>query len=460
MENRSDYIRNKVKKFILDNELIEKNDKVLIALSGGSDSVCLFHILNKLKEELDFELFAFHLNHHIRQEAVNDEIFVKEICSLYNVKLFSEYVDIPSLKEDTDLGIEELSRIKRYELIDNIMKENGIDKTATAHHLLDHCESIILNLVRGSGIKGLRGIGVRYKNVIRPMLTLTKSEIMDYIKCNNLRYVTDITNFNTDYSRNNIRHNILPHLEEINTKAYSHFYDISLVAKEVDDLLCSLSSKVEIFKSEDDIYITLNEFKSLHIAVKKQVLFNMFEKMNIKKDISGKHINKIIDLIDKNNTSFDVNLVGGIVARRRYDKLYFSYKEKYNKEKKDIYFPVENNESFEFNNDKYIIKLEKRNYSDKNSDDKYIDYDKIVGSLSIRSRQSGDVFSPLGLKGSKSIKKYFIDKKIPKEKRDEILLLTDEENIIAVLGYDISDKYKANMDTKKILNIHYKNCER
>lgn len=450
-------IEEKVKKFIINNDLIKKDERIMIALSGGSDSVCLFHILNKLKMSIGFELFAFHLNHNIRQEAKHDELFVKKLCEEYGIKLFLESIDIPKIRTKENLGLEELSRKIRYDLINKISTENNIDKTATAHHLLDHSESIILNMVRGSGIRGLRGIGIKNGNIIRPMLVLSKDEILDYIKENNLEYVTDKTNFDTDYSRNNIRHNVLPHLKEVNNNAFMHFFELSMVAEEIEDLLNELSKKVKFYHEKNGVYIFINDFIDLNKAVKKQVLFNMLRSIKVTKDISSKHVNKIIDLISKNKTTFDLNISNDIIVKRRYDKLYFEYNNQ--KRKEEIYINVENKDYFDININEYQIKLKKIKILEKNNEDKYVDYDKIENNLFIRNRKEGDVFSPFGLKGSKKLKKYFIDKKIPKEKRDSIPLLVDGENIVAVIGYDISEKYKTDKNTKNILNIHY-NIER
>lgn len=455
-------IENKVKQFIIDNNLIKKNERVMIALSGGSDSVCLFHILNKLKLSLSFELFAFHLNHNIRKEAKDDEMFVRKLCDNYGVTLFLKSVDIPSIQKEENLGLEELSRNIRYNLINEISRENKIDKTATAHHLLDHSESIILNMVRGSGIRGLRGIGVKNGNIIRPMLILSKDEILSYIEENNLKYVTDKTNFDTDYSRNNIRHNVLPHLKEINNKAFMHFFELSLVCEEIEDLLNELSSNVDIYHEKNLVYVYVNEFKKLNRAVKKQVLFNMLRSIKVTKDISSKHVNKIIELIQKNKTTFDLNISNDIVVKRRYEKLYFEYKIKENNiqnEDKKINIKVDNLDNFKAQINNYKINLKKIKFLEKNTEDKYVDYDKIKNNLIIRTRKEGDVFYPFGLEGSKKLKKYFIDKKIPREKRDQIPLLVDGENIVAVIGYEISDKYKTDKNTKNILNIHY-NIER
>ena len=453
MKKNSAKIVKKVKDFILENNLIEKNDKVMIALSGGSDSVCLFHILNTLKNDMEFSLYAFHLNHNIRKEAKRDEAFVLDLCKIYNVPLFLESEDMLELHENSSLGLEEISRKKRYELIYKIMRENDINETATAHHLLDHSESIILNMIRGSGIRGLKGISVSNNNIIRPILNLTKEEILCYIEENDLKYVTDVTNFDTDYSRNNIRHNILPHLEEINNNVYNHFFELSSIAGEIDDLLNELASKIDIINEDDKVYIELKDYYSLHTAVKKQILFNMLNKFGIKKDINSKAINNIVDLIEKNNTSFEINLINNIVAKRRYDKLYFEYLSKDRRE--CINLEVGNKNRFEIKYNDIIIKLEKKDILDKNSEDKYVDYDKIRGKLFLRTRKDGDKFSPFGLDGSKKLKKYFIDKKIPKEDRDYIPLLTDEENIVAVIGYDINNKYRIDENTKNILSINY-----
>nr|MBR2040323.1 tRNA lysidine(34) synthetase TilS [Clostridia bacterium] len=209
-----------IEKIILDTvsaySLFKKGDVVTVALSGGADSVALLYALNQLKNDLGITLKAVHLNHQIRgDEALRDESFVKDFCDSLNIELICERIDVPQFAKSNNLSLETAARKARYNLFERV-NEGAI---ATAHTASDNLETLLLNLARGTSLDGLCGIPVKRDYIVRPIISATREDIENYCKDNNLKFVTDSTNLTDDYTRNKIRHKIVPVLKEINPKA-------------------------------------------------------------------------------------------------------------------------------------------------------------------------------------------------------------------------------------------------
>ncbi len=205
----------KVMSYIKDNNLIKSGDKVLVALSGGPDSVCLLNILYNLKAELNIEIGAAHLNHLLRdKDAFEDEEYVKTLCKSLDIPCFVKRVDINKYSKDKKMSSEMAGRDARYNFFDDIVKDEGYTKIATAHNANDQAETILFRLMRGSGIEGLCGIKVRRDKIIRPILCLSRKEVEEYIEINNLKPRIDKTNFEKIYNRNKIRLDMIPYIKE------------------------------------------------------------------------------------------------------------------------------------------------------------------------------------------------------------------------------------------------------
>ena len=201
--------------YIKDNNLIKSGDKVLVALSGGPDSVCLLNILYNLKAELNIEIGAAHLNHLLRdKDAFEDEEYVKTLCKSLDIPCFVKRVDINKYSKDKKMSSEMAGRDARYNFFDDIVKDEGYTKIATAHNANDQAETILFRLMRGSGIEGLCGIKVRRDKIIRPILCLSRKEVEEYIEINNLKPRIDKTNFEKIYNRNKIRLDMIPYIKE------------------------------------------------------------------------------------------------------------------------------------------------------------------------------------------------------------------------------------------------------
>lgn len=339
-------VTQKVKKYIIDNKLIEHGDYVVVGLSGGADSVCLFLFLNKLKEELGFKLFAIHVHHGIRGEsALSDETFSRNLCEKYSVPYSAYFVNVPELAEDSGLTVEEAGRNARYAIFEkyakDLIKEKSeveasnkkiIVKIAVAHHINDQAETVIFNMIRGSGLKGIGGMSplnnrktVEWNGesdkiaVIRPLLCLTRAQIEDYLEANNQTYCLDETNEDNDYSRNLIRNEVIKELESIQPKTTEH---IAYMAEEIREAIEYMDSEVEkLFKEAVTeitegyaLDVTILKDKS-KIIVRQLIIYVLKQLISNYKDITRNHIEDIYGLFEKGKGKY-VTLPYNLIARK------------------------------------------------------------------------------------------------------------------------------------------------
>ena len=246
--------------------LFENGDKIIVALSGGADSVSLLHVLNSLKEQYDLTLYAAHLNHGIRgNEADRDEQFCKILCKNYNIELFTSYRDIPSLSKSQRISEELCGRNERYAFFNELSKKTGA-KIATAHTASDNAETLIFNITRGASVSGASGIPPKRGNIIRPLIEQTREQIEAYCLENNLSYVTDSTNLSTDYTRNKIRSQIIPLLKTLNPSFESAALRFTQSASEAKEYL-EISAEKAIEESKTDYGYDVNVLNKNYKAV-------------------------------------------------------------------------------------------------------------------------------------------------------------------------------------------------
>lgn len=302
-----------VKKNVFDNNLIKQKDIVVIGLSGGKDSVCLFDLMMSLSEVYGFTIIPMHINHGIRgDEADRDLEFVTNYCNNNGYDIYTCNVNSIEYAKDNSVSLEEAARILRYTAFNNFYDELRLKYKeqniffALAHHKKDQVETVIHNIIRGTGISGLTGMEIKNNYFIRPLLNIDKEDIDEYIKYLDLDYVEDSTNLNTDYTRNNIRLNILPKLNEINKNAETHIFDLASDAREIEEYFLY---KTKILLDDNIIDENINllsvdakAIKTFEKIIKYYIIKHIFDRLNInKKDISRKHYNDLIDLIDGNN---------------------------------------------------------------------------------------------------------------------------------------------------------------
>jgi len=449
----------KVRQTIAKYNMLSPGDSVLLALSGGPDSVCLLDCLLSLKEKLGVTVFAAHVNHMLRGEASDrDEAFVKTLCGRKNVPLFVKRIDIFALAKEKKISTELAARVTRYQFFEETCREREIAKIATAHQLDDHAETVFFNLIRGAGLKGMSGIAPVRGNIVRPLLFVSRREIEYYIEENHLSFVSDETNFENIYTRNQIRHTLIPLAKKLNPSFLDSVKKSAHIARAANDYV-TLQAK-EAFRrlataENGSVFLSLEGYLSLHEALKFPVislcvreagaenptfdLFEEIEKMAFSKTVSKRR-------------AFQ-----NIVVQTTYGGLIF---EKFSPKENDFFFCrklSENQGRFFSKREKFRIFYEIQPlYTEiiqKKLNTAVLDCGKIKTIVYARERKKGDRYTPLGFSGSKSVKKMMIDKKIPRTLRDEIPVFADEEGILWVPGFPVCERCKTDENTKLFLYI-------
>ena len=438
----------KFKNFIEENNLIEKGDSIVSAVSGGSDSVFMLEMLLAIKDDYDLKIIVSHVNHGLRgAEAQRDEDFVKKLAEKNGLIYEVEHIDMAGYAKEHSLTCEEAGRKLRYLFFEEIKEKYKADKVAIAHNENDVAETTFLNIFRGTGLDGLESIPLRRDFYIRPILCFEKSEILDFLKENNIRYVDDSTNFTNDYKRNMIRNEIIPFIKKnFNENIVSSMSRLASIAKENNLYLEDIINDkyINIVKSNT---IDRESFNELNHYEKTLVLRKFLrENLNYLNNISKDNIEDMINLI-KLDSGKKYDIDGKHYLVNDFDKTIFK-KLDINELSEEISLDFKLDKVYNIYGSKFKFVL-----SDKILSKKYLDYDLLTGKLSLRNRRSGDRFNPFGMKGSKKIKDYFVDKKVSSDDRSKVLFLMNGDEIAYVVGYDIADKYRASSKTKNYLNV-------
>ena len=448
---------NKILNYIRQNNLIEDGDSVILGVSGGADSICLLHVLQELQSMFHLKLTAVHVNHHIRgEEAERDAKFVEQVCAKAGVDFRREDLNVRQLVKESGKSEEEAGRDGRYEVFFSIAREIGTDKIATAHNLNDNSETLLFHLFRGTGLKGLLGIPAKRGMIVRPLLCCTRDEIEDYLKEKGVEYRMDSTNLDTKYSRNKIRLELIPYLKEnINAKVEYNIVNAAKNLSAVNDFVEEEIQKAFCQYVEQD---TIREegFSISPVLLEGMIRSLIKQQGGSLKDVTKTHIMSVKALKDM-QVSRQISLPHGLIGQRTYHGIRIRKQEQENILDLPEQVLIVNDEMIP--NVHIQMQHEPENFEKKNIKDlvytKWIDYDKI-NKLVLRRRKKGD-FIVIDDRGSrKKLKDYFIDRKIPQEERDRILLLADGSHVVWIIGYRLSAYYKITEKTKHVIQIHYK----
>ena len=466
----------RIEKFIQKYHMLTCGDRVIAGVSGGADSVCLFLMLLELREKIGFDLIAVHVHHGLRGEAADqDQRFVEALCEQHRIPLEIFRVNLESIAKKRKQSLEEAGRMVRREAFDSVCKKYGGNKIALAHHQNDNAETLLWNLSRGTGLDGLGGIRPVNGKFIRPLLCMNRKEIEEYLAKRKQSYCIDETNAETDYTRNKLRHLVLPILEEqVNSAVVRHMNE---TMEQIWELQEYMQEQVEAayqecvqehFEKACWIQIQQKSFETFPELIKKMVIRKGMEQVGGKKrDLSHKHVDVMMELMNK-QVGRTLDLPYEMHAKRNYEGIRLEKQRTYSfgEEKKaeimqecmsELNIPGET--ILADRNLKLRCKiLEKpKNLSIKDIPQKiytkWFDYGIIKSSLYIRTRQAGDTIV-IDEKGhQKKLKNWFVDEKIPKEVRDSQLLLAENNEILWVLGHRMSQAYQVKQSTKWILQI-------
>ena len=441
----------KVKAYVKKWHMLQKEDSVIAGISGGADSVCLLFMLLKLQKELGFALMAVHVNHGIRgAEAERDEAYVKRLCRQWNVRLKVYRENVPAYAKEHGMTEEEAGRDIRRTCFCKVLKEWGGTKIALAHHENDNVETLLWNLCRGTGIRGLGGIAPVNDVWIRPLLCVKRREIESYLKKRGISYCTDTTNADRRYMRNRIRMDVIPYLEDcVNTESVSHMgktmermYELEqYILEEVGQYKESCTG----WKNSRRI-IRQTEYTKIPKALRDNVLHEILcETAGRRKDIEEVHVQMLRDLFTK-QVGKRIDLPYGVTAIRTYEGVRFE------KNIPEASYAGDENELFSirvFAREPGNVTFPEKIYT------KWFDYDIIKNTVKIRHRIAGDSIVINRYGGRKKLKQYFTDQKVPQEDRDKIWIAADGDEVLWIVGYRQSQKYQITEKTTKILEIQY-----
>ncbi|GMB10986.1 MAG: tRNA lysidine(34) synthetase TilS [Candidatus Improbicoccus devescovinae] len=432
---------------------------LIVGVSGGSDSISLLYFLFNYSKIRNINLYAAHVNHNLRkEESDRDQFFVKNFCDNLKIKLFIKSIEINEIRKHQHTGIEECGRNARYDFFKKISNNLCNSKIATAHTLSDSIETIIFNFARGTGLKGMCGIPAVRENIIRPMIKVTKDDIKNYIKSNNISYISDSSNFSVDYARNKIRLTVIPVLKEINSsfdKNSSRF--INQVQKD-DFFLCNIAKKEMRYLNNN---FNIFSIRNIPEAIRSRVLKLILEKISDMKNINYTHVDLVLKFINKFNQFSNNNVLtlpGGIQIGILNNNLVNLNK----KMSKETIFVNRGTKHLTMLDKRNKIKLERRKEENVflNNDNNILAKFELKGSITeyvFRTRLPGDIFSPPKRGHTKTLKKYFTELKIPVASRNSICVLARKQEIVWIENIGVSNNYLSDENSKEIVSIKLKN---
>ena len=446
----------KIHETIQKESLILEGETIIVAFSGGPDSVYLVESLLSYQEKIPFEIRLMHLNHQIRgNKAFQEEDYARTYARKKGLILYAFRVDIPFLARKRKWSVEEAGRKIRYDRLNKLARKFQ-GKIATGHHGDDQVETILMNLIRGTSSKGLVAMKYQRGNILRPMLDLTKEEILSTLSQSGQSYCHDETNDEVDYKRNHIRHELIPFIEENYNPNFKQavlrmgktlLSDEQFLEKEARNWLEKILRK----DPEGDYYLSINQWallsKELHYRVVMEVCAKI---LGGRKDIGQKDLDKIRDIISgEKGRQYQLK---DFVFFKDQDRVWIYKKEKPNLEEKVL----ELDREIIFNGYSIVGKIRPIEERIPEKNKFYFSLDLMDREIKVGIRKPGMIFTPYKGKGKKKLKDFFIDEKIARFKRDRIPLVTVGEEILAIIGYRRSDLYKVHEGDKKVIEISWR----
>lgn len=458
--------------------MLNQGDKVVVGVSGGPDSLCLLHLLNHLKHETGIELYAAHVNHGLRGESADqDERFVKDFAEDLGIGVSVKRIDIKDYAKRNKVTLEEAGREARYSYFNEIVKKVNAHKIAVGHNMNDSVETLLLNLLRGSGIEGLKGIEPVRGNIIRPLIKVGRGEIEQYCNQNHLAPRLDESNTENIFTRNRIRLDLIPYLEmNFNPNVVDSLSRTAQLIYDENAFLHNLSkhyySECLLEAGDNIIKFSKERFNSLHDSVKRRILRHAIEQ--IKGNLSAVekvHIDQAIDLSGKGRSGTWTKVPEDIIVKIEYDQLIIMLRTPKNEISYSYKIPIPGEIEIPEVKARLMVRILDIKETESVKRSNFIcllDYDELneylaklrtqdsgLRTFCVRNRRNGDMITPSGMKGSKKLKDYFIDEKIPREERTLIPLAAVENEVIWIIGKRYSQRFKVTNKTKEVLVLEY-----
>lgn len=469
MKQKED-LRSQVKDFIISRKLITSGDHVLAAFSGGPDSLCLLHVLNELSIELRFKLTACHINHNLRgKESKADAAWVLGLARKWGIELVAKNVDVSGHSRKNKLSLETSARNLRQETLLETARTCNCNKIATGHNLDDQAETVLMHLIRGSGLSGLAGIPVTNGPFIRPLLNCSRDRIEAYLKRNKLAGRKDASNSSMQFFRNRVRHQLMPLLEKYNPQVKR---SLSNLAGNVEQDLEIINGQVQkAFSSctkfdKSQITIDLSKFKLYNKGLQHNILRHCSELLLGRGAVPDLlNVVRSADILLKGRTGSRVNLAGDVWIEKTYGRAVVSRNKTKaeNKEQspvlktKNLAIPGTTRAGEHSIRARLAVKRDIKNISTVQPDREYFDADILKGlPLKITAKKSGDRMIPFGHKTPKKIKDIFIEAKIPREQRSGWPLIRQGDTVVWLCGVKRSDAHAVTAKTKRVLCLEFK----
>lgn len=453
-------IEETVFEYVKKNNMISPGDRVVLGISGGADSVCLFFLMLEYRKLVPFDLAVVHVNHGIREDAGDDAVYVERLCSEQGIPFQLVQADVRSYAESERISEEDAGRRVRYQAFSDLLNTWSGNKIAVAHNADDRAETMLMHLLRGSGLRGLRGIEAVRGNIIRPLLCLERKEIEQYLIDRGIQWQTDSTNLEDDYTRNRVRHHVIPEMQEVAPNCVQQMCRTADMLSETEEYLQqqtadALQSCI-ISVENDRVETEVAAVTAYPNILRRRMILDILEQLSpTGKDIGQIHVEDVLKLYAETGNR-QVDLPFGIRVCRSYGRVIFSQGQNMVPDKR---LPILSYDVYEDRN----TFPDWRNLENKYT--KWLSYDKMVECTDgaypeLRFRKTGDFIHLSDGKGGvirKSIKDFMIDLKIPKEFRDSVPLLAAGDEIIWVIGYRINELYKITETTNRIVRIQLEN---
>jgi len=434
----------KIRAFIEKHDLIRPDDTVIVGLSGGADSVALLHILVRL----NYPCIAAHCNFHLRgDESDHDEVFARQIAMSLHIPYYNKDFNTTDYAGQQHISIEMAARELRYKWFEELRKLHEAKAIAVAHHQDDSVETVLLNLIRGTGIRGLTGIRPKRDFIVRPLLETTRQEILDWLRQQDINYRTDSSNLSDEYLRNHVRLHLLPMMETLNPSAKQAIARTACHLSEVEVIYADYVEKERKRLMDRQRRISITDL--MQSVAPQTVLYELLKPFGFTRVLSESVFNSLSGVPGK--VFFTPGSDYQIVKDRHF--LLLTPKQT----KKETVYTIHANDSIETPIRLMSQKTEKTSgyQIDKSKTVASFDFDKLTFPLTVRTWSKGDLFVPFGMKGRKKISDYFIDRKFDRNRKDQTWLLCSGLDIIWIIGERTDDRYKIGKSTKNILTVHF-----
>ena len=442
-------------------QMTKPGEKIVVGVSGGPDSVALFHVLNSLAPQMGFNFVVAHVNHNLRPQSLNDKNFVANLAAKHDKDFFCLDADVVAFAKEQHLSREEAGRRVRYSFFEELLTRLNAHKIATAHHVDDQIETFFLRLFQGTTSTGLKGIPAQRGAIIRPLIHAHRSQILQYLEDNNIECVTDETNFIPDTDRNFVRNVIMKSVSErFPNYRKTVLRTIELLIRDEDFMEQTARQFYfsSIFKMNDEIHIDLNKIAGLHESISSRVVRKaLYDFIGPNVRLGQIHIEKVLELARSGHPSSSIDLPSQTCVRRNYDKLILA------KSRQNLIRPysyaISEPGVLRIAETGQALKFYLKNVSDdvrhviNDPDVACFDFDSVSFPLEVRSFIPGDRLEPWGMSGSTKIKKIFINKKIPVEARHRFPIVVKDDKILWVAGLRRSQFFGISPASRIILEI-------